>query len=66
MSNPKFMIMEGSRSNGYEFWVSVIIYNVRNGFSRVEQRTPNGWCAPSATPEATSGASLQLSSSCPM
>ena len=38
------MIMEGSRSNGYEFWVSVIIRNTRNGIGRVEQKTPNGWC----------------------
>lgn len=38
------MIMEGSRSNGYEFWVSVIIRNTRNGIGRVEQKTPSGWC----------------------
>lgn len=45
MGHPKFMVMEGSRSIGYEFWVSVIIRNVRNGISRVEQRTKNGWYA---------------------
>lgn len=43
MHEPEFMIMEGSRSIGYEFWVSVIIRNVRNGIGKVEQKMPWGW-----------------------
>jgi hypothetical protein len=50
MGDPKFMIMEGSRSNGYEYWVSVIIYNTRNGIGRVEQKMPWGWCVLSMCP----------------
>lgn len=45
MNEPNFSVLEGSRSNGYEYWVSVIIRNTRNGIGKVEQEMPWGWYA---------------------
>lgn len=45
MSEPKFMWKDGSKwlPGGRGFWATLIVYNVDNGISSVEQKIGNQW-----------------------